>query len=612
MTTLQESTTQSLVNAEELEAAKQVALSLNNAFKYYALYPEGHAFSRTYLSKFKDEIKSFLDAYKVIRLDTSKSSFFYKGETVFHGNAEENNSAYLLSRDRILYLEFTKNITEAEISQLLDILKRHRNPLDNDDSDIATTLWHYKFSNLNYEAADIFAMEAIQFELSMFKAVPGQGDSESEAQEGGDSEPGGADSDGSAAGGEGQGGTGGGDFADNEQASEGNGTQGGQNGAVGSETPSSLDLLSQNVGLIELDQEEQNKLSRMVHHAENSDNTSDVVDILLITLSIEPNEIDFASILEFLELECFDALAKEEFPCALKICKNAANISEAIKIKKPWAFSLISLFFAALGREDRLGEMPWLNEYERIAANPEQNKALLGIFKQLSGDIILILGKLLEQIPPNNDSVREEIMDMIAAKARATPHVFGRLIEQSSEETIQQLLPIIEQLEKKSAAQIYLVMTRHNSIEIRTTGIHEFFLAEKSPNVEDVVRIMLEPERSLRLSIVSYVATLHGALQEQILIAFLGNGSAQVDDEKYIMHCYKMLSKCVSSSSVEFLQRNLLESDLKSMFSHNLKAHKLGAAYVLNALGTREAKSALKKGAESMRPDVRNICKKFL
>ena len=74
MTTLQESTTQSLVNAEELEAAKQVALSLNNAFKYYALYPEGHAFSRTYLSKFKDEImKKLISAFEGLVKGNEKS-----------------------------------------------------------------------------------------------------------------------------------------------------------------------------------------------------------------------------------------------------------------------------------------------------------------------------------------------------------------------------------------------------------------------------------------------------------------------------------------------------------------------------------------------------------
>ena len=193
----QNSTTQ--VHGSEWEAAEEVARSFNSAFKYFSLYPEGHSFSESYLDKFKTELTFFLTQYKSIRLDTSKSSYSYKGEQIYQGKTEDSNPAYLLSRDRILFIEFTKNITDHELSLLLNILKQHRNPLDNEDSDIATSLWHHKFDHVNYEAADIFAMEAIQFELSMFKAAPGTGTGDGEDVAEGAGESGGGSGGGAAA-----------------------------------------------------------------------------------------------------------------------------------------------------------------------------------------------------------------------------------------------------------------------------------------------------------------------------------------------------------------------------------------------------------------------------
>jgi hypothetical protein len=340
--------------------------------------------------------------------------------------------------------------------------------------------------------------------------------------------------------------------------------------------------------------------------------TSDVIDILLITLSIETDEIDFAAILEFLELEFFDALEREDFVLALKINKNIYNISLALKAKKPWAISLTNLFFSSLGKQDRYQEMGWANEYERIASIPEKNQALLTILKQLSGDSLLILGRLATQIPSDNDSLRKIVSDIIASKAKDDPHSLCKLIKESDEEAVLKFLPIVEQMEKKYAASVYLQMASHSSREIRTEGIHGFFLANTKPKSDEIVQIMQEPEDTLRRIIVSYLEHLDGQLLESILKTFLSEKCAQVNDERYILHCYKLLGNCVSSDSLEFLQRNLLETEMKSMFSHNMKAHKTGSAYALKSLGTSDALMVLEKGAESMRPDVRNICKKLL
>jgi len=171
MSQLHEANSSGNVASEELKSAEKAALSFVAAFKYYSLYPKGHTFSQNYLHRLLEDLEEFLKNRKSLRLDIERYTFFYKGQPLFKSSTDENNPAYLLTRDRIMLLEFTRNIQLNEITALFDILNTHRNPLEEVDGDIATSLWHIPFNNIHYEAADIFAMEAIDFELSMFNPL---------------------------------------------------------------------------------------------------------------------------------------------------------------------------------------------------------------------------------------------------------------------------------------------------------------------------------------------------------------------------------------------------------------------------------------------------------
>ena len=592
--------------AEKLQAVQKVVSAFVSAFKYYSLYPEGHTFSSNYLFRFKSELDEFLAEQKSLRLEISRNNFFYRDEPVTAGTADENNPAFLLSRDRILLLEFIKNIPLAEITLFLDILKRHRNPMEIEDGDIATTLWHNRFDHIHYEAADIFAMEAIQFDLSMFRSAPGlepsggRGNSEGDAAgqapgfpegEGGAQGAGGRITPGSPPGG----------YA---HYSRPGGDAGGP--------PSSILFLQTNKGLGELEPEEQKQLERQVMQEEVRSYSTDVIDILLITLAVEENSFDFAAVLEFLEAEYFDAMQKEEFSLAFKIVRNVMNIHEAIKVKKPWSSALVDLFCSALTREDRYITMEWQKEYRRLAADPEKNEILLKTLESLPADIVLVLGKLLAQVPADRFDLRCKIVDSIADKVNGNSHPLCRLVAESDEDTNRLLLLVAEQLQNEDAAPVYLAMTRHPAPQVRKAGMDGFFRTCSAPQASQIAHLMEEPDCQLRDRVLAYVNQLDSRVREEVLVSFLDRDSASVDDELYILNCYRLLAGCCTGRSVEFLGKVLLESDLRSMFSHLRKAHRTGAAYVLKTVGTKDAMIVLGKGAESIWPDVRQICRRAL
>lgn len=589
---------------EEQNAVHQVVTSFAAAFKYYALYPEGHAFSRNYLARFKSDLDEFLLGQKALRLEIVKNTFFYQGEPAAVGGADENNPAYLLSRDRILSLEFARNVELNEITLLLDILKRHRNPLDDTDDDIATTLWHNPFTHIHYEAADIFAMEAIEFDLSMFRAGPGQ-----DRTGGGGDGDGVADQPASAGQGDSRRPAGGRRLPVN--ASDGSGRYSPPGGDA-AEAPSSIMLLAANRNLAELAPEEQKLLAFQVRQAEEHDYSSDAIDILLITLASETNEIDFAGILEFLESEFLDAMAREDFSLAHKIVRNVMNIFVAIKTKKNWTITLVNLFFASLSREDRYAEMPWLVESWRLAADHRKILELLNTLDTLSAEIIPVLGSLAVQVPVDNLDLRYTFVDRIAAKAKNNPEPLCRLIAESGEETNLLLLLVAEQLADEGAARVYLEMSRHPSPLIRKAGMDGFFRTSRAPRTDQMLHLLADHDGQVRERMLSYLKQLDLPSREDLLTAFLDRDSGSVDDELYIMHCYRLLSGCLTSRSIEFLRKTLLESDLKSQFSQIRKAHRSGAAYVLKSFGSKETLEILRQGAESMWPDVRQICRKAL
>ena len=585
--------------SEELKAAQKVVAAFVSAYKYYSLYPEGHSFASNYLFRFKSELDEYLTDRKSLRLEIAKNIFFRGNEPVSVGTADEHNPAFLLSRDRILFLEFARNIQLAEITLLLDILKRHRNPLDIADGDIATTLWHHRFDHIHYEAADIFAMEAIQFELSMFKAAPGPARPETGA--GGDgSFPGQAGGGGAGAGSGGRIGPG---------TPPGGYAHYSRSGDNMAEPPSSMLLLATNKGLAELEPDEQRRLEELVREEEGRSYRSDVIDILLITLAVEEKEADFIAILEFLEAEFCDAMLQEEFSLACKIVKNVVNIFEAIKARKPWTHTPVSLFFSDLSREDRYADMPWHKEYTRLAANQEQNDDLLHTLDILPPDIVPVLGRLLFQVPADRFGLRCRIIDSIASKSNVNPQPLCTLAAKSGEEANLLLLLVADQLQNECAAQVYLEMTRHPAVQVRKAGMDGFFRTCASPGAEQIAHLMTDPDDQLRDRILSYLKQIDAGVREEVLVFFLDRSGATVDDELYILHCYRLLAGCCTGSTIEFLEKILLEGDLLSMFSHLRKAHKTGAAYVLKTVGTKEAMAVLNRGANSMWPDVHQICK---
>jgi len=613
MSQLHEANSSGNVASEELKSAEKAALSFVAAFKYYSLYPKGHTFSQNYLHRLLEDLEEFLKNRKSLRLDIERYTFFYKGQPLFKSSTDENNPAYLLTRDRIMFLEFTRNIQLIEITALFDILNTHRNPLEEVDGDIATSLWHIPFNNIHYEAADIFAMEAIDFELSMFNPLPAHEYSPENDQETSD----GIDN-------KNRENLGNGrqtkmQFGDHDGTDQhyagfyGNETETGMDSQDGpdSSAPGLLSIAKEN-DLAELTTHEMLVLESYVLNEKERDIANDTVDVLLIILSTVTDQIEFATILDLLEFEFFDSLARKEYHLANKICKNLNNISNVVASKKPWAMTLINIFLSALAQEERYDQLPMIKEGYYFAPDPEHLKYLLSVFDILPAEIIFTLAVLAERTSPDNLRQRNELLESIEKKARLAPKYLLKILEKSDDDTCLFLFSIIEGMDRAEASPIYLRLAHHPFSSVRRRGIDGLFQCNGSPSPNDLVHLLGDEDAQIRQKVLSYLETPGGSSPEETIIKYLQSGDAQHIEPLHVLECYRILSRCLSDSSIEFLREVLLGSKITSVFSKMHMIHKKGAAYALLRSGRKDAREIVQRGADSVRPDVRHACQKVL
>lgn len=601
------------VASEELKSAEKVAVSFIAAFKYYSLYPKGHTFSQNYLHRLLKDFEEFLKDHKSLRLDIERYTFCYKGQQLSKSSADENNPAYLLTRDRIMFLEFTRNIQINEITALFDIFNTHRNPLEEVDGDIATSLWHIPFNNIHYEAADIFAMEAIDFDLSMFKPSPPNGYSS-------ENDPGTSDGIDNKTG----------ENPANRQEKKmqfGNhdGTDQHYAGFYGNENETRMDsqegfdrsapgLLSiaKENDLAELTLHEQLVLESYVLNEKERDIANDTVDVLLIILSTVTDQIEFATILDLLEFEFFDSLARKEYHLANKICKNLNNISTVVASKKPWAMTLINIFLSSLAKKERYDQLPMIKEGDYFAPAPEHLKYLLSVFDILPVEAIFTLAALAERTSPVNLRQRNELLESIEKKARLTPQYFLKVLEKSGEDTCLFLFSIIEGMNSDEASRIYLRLTHHPFLSVRRRGIDGLFQGNGSPSPDELIHLLGDEDEQIRQKILSYLEMLGGSPAEETIVKYLQSNAAQHNEPLHILECYRILSRCLSDSSIEFLREVLLGSKITSVFNKMHMIHKKGAAYALLRSERKDAREIVQRGADGVRPDVRHACKKVI
>lgn len=575
----------------ELQTAKKAVQSFVSAFKTSTLYPAEHSSSRKNVAKLQEDLEAFLHDYPTLRLDTARNAFSYKGAVLYDGPAEENNPAYLLTRDGLEYLEFVRGLTLSETTALLNLLNRNRNPFEEPEGDIVTSMWQENFTHISYEEMDIFDLESFQFDLSTFKMTPEQAPGTTQAL------PSALPA----------------SQAGQEAFPESPAVPSDRQTASPSREAPSVFLSEQGMTLVTITPEEEAKLASQVQEQERKDFTSDIIDVLLILLVVQNNKVNFLHVLEFLEYQFFDTLDKGNFHLTYKLLNNILLIRNQFKEQKTWIPSLLNNFLLALSVEEKFARVSWVKNERALQQHTPYLAQLWQVLRLLDPEIIMTLGRLTGRIPMENLHVRNELLGIIENKARQEPERLRSLLAKSDEQVNLLLAPIVAGLVQVDASRIYLRMTRHGSAEVRKIGLDGYIQTTATPDFNELFHLLGDEDIRLRERIITYLFQAGPDTAAPLLLRLLEQAKTNTSqDHKQVFEHYRALAACRAGSVLPFLEKTLLESKLTGMFSNSSTVHIKGAALALKTIGSDEALAILKKGGQSIRPDVRLACQHVL
>lgn len=570
---------------DELESAHKAVQAFAAAFKSYAIYPEDHVFCKTHLEKFRSQLQTFLETYGELPLQIEKNNFLYKGENIFDNPPEENNPAYLLTRDGVVTLSFLDGVEESELIELLKVFNRHRSGTEETGGDIVTSLWQAEFEHIEYDEVDIFALEAFNFDLGSLQVSPADANLPNVAND---------------------------DAVDRKTIAEDAGEENvaeRPESLADKETVSNLLDLEKTITVLELTPEEKATLKAYVEETEKRDYTNDVIDVLLIILVSQKNKLHVSQILEFIDAIFFDTLNSANFLLADKLCTNILNIAKQLKSLRPWVQEVIDEFMLALSSPEKWAILPWMNSPQVLMLNKNQLKYLWHVFRLLPSESIFALGHFIGKIDTSNIGMRNEVYELIEGKAKEDPEKFGTMLLRADEKVNTILFGVVDNLSRRSAGNIARQVLLHRSQEVRKMALDRYFAYTDTPDLEVLYPLLNDDNDVVVGKLLSFLLA-YGEQDEveSMLLRYLEHALQVGVEHAHLFEYYKALSRCGTERTVKVLERILLESKVSEMFSNVNAVHKKGSALALRAIGSEEALIVLNKGKKSLRPDIRMAC----
>jgi len=154
----------------ELSRAKKTVESLLLTIKSIMIYPEDNPIPQEHKRKLLDKFSEFLETYEELKIEFKPSQLYYKGELIHQDYKEKESLAYSVHRDGVREITFTKNLTDKELSDLLEVFQVALSSPSSED-DLVTMLWEKDFDHISYQVIDEFVMEEIELNLQEHKSL---------------------------------------------------------------------------------------------------------------------------------------------------------------------------------------------------------------------------------------------------------------------------------------------------------------------------------------------------------------------------------------------------------------------------------------------------------
>ena len=409
---------------EELKGVNDFIKSFLIDVKNYCLYPENHIISQKSLANTAKCLEGFLSKFHDLRLEIERDRLVYKKEVVFQEPTGAENLASILFRDGIQWLQFLEGFGFEELSDFFRIFKEYKNWNEDALGDMVTALWEANLPNFKYVAVDVYWESEPLIDYSLLNARTIE---EFEC------------------------------FTPDPKVEQIN----------------SLPKLIADSGesLLQLTEEEEKTLSKMVSDEERRDSLSDFLFVIFVLQNQEVNNNNLWPALELMEAELKQVLMQGDFRSAYRLISDLSKMRRISKEKHTWPTDDFYQFFSRISSSKTLSVL-----FDNQRSIDELNSEDLNFFSQF---FLLLDSKAIDSLVPllgetRSLTIRQQIYQLISTLAEKGISPIERLISKGNDKVVEWLVPVLGQLPGERPFQLLLNLLKHQSVGVRNQAIKQF------------------------------------------------------------------------------------------------------------------------------------------
>ncbi len=349
-------------------------------------------------------------------------------------------------------------------------------------------------------------------------------------------------------------------------------------------------------------EEEHDLLQQMVRDYEASDNSNDIIEVLLILLKIEDEPQIVIAIMGFLKEELRISLVNRNFKLAHNLLVNINLLRTQPGLVKDWSLPLLEKFSEDIAGPEVLNALAPLWAL-LPTLKPDTLKSFASFLRLLLPKAGLALVGMSAQVEFGKG--RQILIDLIAAFAARDLDVLEQMLSQPEEDIILRLIGVIRKApDWGRAEQLLFKIIKHPKEDIRKE-VCDVLLERESEDFYELFPLIHDPNPLIGLRIFNYLGHERNPTVERMLMAYMT--SAQFLDQKHdhISRCYLALGSCGSDFSLSFLGKVLFNQPWNFMVGLGQLVHRQGAALALYKIHTSASLKLLGEAESSSIPHIR-------
>ncbi len=557
---------------EELLLAGDLTSALIKTVKAFRFYPLDNPTLKGFRDQLAKKAQFFLNKYQSYVLQIGEYNISYKGKTLYENRDVKASIAYLLYRDGLRELRFSKGLEDWEVQALIDIIRRGED-INQLEDDLVTLMWERDFAHISYLAADDFLEETPvtipdnmdQFRKNLvFKPLAHHVEV---------------------------------DLVDEE--SEDAASLDEILAKTIEETPSFVT----NRNVYFLTPEEVEGLRREVEAEVDPSFILNIVDILFEVLALEKEPDAFHDVVNTI-LKVLDAfLTLGDFQKAADLLKRLYIILKTYELKD-WQIEVIRKMIVEAGDEARIERIGKMLEQEQNVRLEDVSAYLVLLQKNAFPHLIQLLGKL------KNSKTRRMVCDALAEIGKNAIDLLAPFIEDRRWYLVRNIVYILGRIGKEQAFPHIQKAFGHEEVRVRREAIQALGLIGGQKAIGLLIKALTDNDIRIRSMAAINLGKIGKAAGLIPLLEVVQSKDFPKGDPTEIKAFFDAIGM-IGSNEALLVLRQLLER--KSWFGRGKTDDvRMGSARALGLIGTPEAKAVLEMGRQLKDESIREACLKAL